>query len=141
VETIVAEVNNTPWGEQHHYVLWAGNRTGSDRRLHFRHPKDFHVSPFMSMDLQYDWKLSAPGSRLRVGLAALRDGKRTFDASLTLTRRPFTKGELRRAQIRFPMMTAQIVGAIYYQALRLWLKKCPFYPHPKTRNSTPACPT
>ena len=50
VETVVAEVNNTPWGEQHCYVLWEGNRAAPDAALRFTHEKSFHVSPFIDMD-------------------------------------------------------------------------------------------
>ena len=29
-------------------------------------------------------------------------------------------------------MTAKVAGAIYWEALRLWLKRNPFYDHPST---------
>jgi DUF1365 family protein len=60
VETIVAEVNNTPWNERHCYVLWAGNRRGDASQLQFEHAKEFHVSPFMDMDMEYEWRLTKP---------------------------------------------------------------------------------
>jgi DUF1365 family protein len=30
----------------------------------------------------------------------------------------------------YPFMTAKVAGAIYWQALRLWLKRTPFFSHP-----------
>ena len=66
VEAVVAEVTNTPWRERHWYVLWQGNRIGEPSQLRFRHPKDFHVSPFLDMDLVYEWHLHVPAEQLRV---------------------------------------------------------------------------
>jgi hypothetical protein len=63
VETIVAEVNNTPWGEQHLYVLPASESRGSGTHLQFLRQKEFHVSPFMPMDIRYDWRFSQPDER------------------------------------------------------------------------------
>ncbi len=61
---MVAEVSNTPWNERHCYVLWQGNRLPkSDNR--YSHPKAFHVSPFMGMDSEYQWRHST--TRRHVG--------------------------------------------------------------------------
>ncbi|MBM4005459.1 MAG: DUF1365 domain-containing protein [Planctomycetes bacterium] len=134
VEAVVAEVNNTPWNERHCYLLWDGNREPEDSGMRFIHPKDFHVSPFMDMDLEYDWRLSPPDASLKVCLANRRAGKTLFTASMNLERRELSRSALRRMSLRFPVMTARISAAIYLQALRLWWKKCPFYAHPRRLN-------
>ena len=72
VEAVVAEVSNTPWRERHWYVLSQGNRIGEPSQLRFRHPKEFHVSPFMDMDMLYDWHLHDPGPQLSVEIANSR---------------------------------------------------------------------
>jgi DUF1365 family protein len=131
VDAVVAEVTNTPWHERHWYVLWKSNDIGEPSQLRFRHPKGFHVSPFMDMDMQYEWRLHEPGGQLSVAIVILRGDERLFDVSLLLKRREFSRWSMLRALVRYPWMTGRVTQAIYWQAFRLWWKKCPFYPHPK----------
>ncbi|MBM4088604.1 MAG: DUF1365 domain-containing protein [Planctomycetes bacterium] len=131
VEAVVAEVSNTPWRETHYYVLGDHNRTGPPGTLRFRHRKSFHVSPFLDMDLDYDWRLSRPDSRLAVHIVNRREGAPAFAAGLTLQRRELNRVQLLRLLARHPWMTARVVQAIYWQAFRLWRKRCPFVAHPK----------
>jgi DUF1365 family protein len=134
VEAVVAEVSNTPWLEQHCYVLWQGNRVGSSDRLQFRHRKEFHVSPFLDMDFDYHWQLNEPQETLKVNLANHRSGQRVFSAAMVVHRRPLTRSQIVRSWLRYPWMTGQVVLAIYYEALRLWMKKCPYYPPPENHS-------
>jgi len=130
VETIVAEITNTPWNERHAYVLSAD---GEAAGLRFRFGKSFHVSPFMPMQVDYDWRFNVPGSRLSVHMENRRGGSKLFDATLRLERREITTRSLASALARYPFVTAKVIGAIYWQALRLWRKRTPFYAHPNTR--------
>jgi DUF1365 family protein len=131
VDAVVAEVTNTPWHERHWYVLWQGNRIGEPPQLRFRHPKGFHVSPFMDVDMSYDWHLRTPGAELSVAIVNSRGDERMFDVSLAMKRRGLSRWSMLRALIRHPWMTGRVTHAIYWQAFRLWRKKCPFYPHPQ----------
>jgi len=131
VETIVAEVTNTPWNERHVYVLADGSDEGRGSTRRHRLAKRFHVSPFMPMEIDYDWRFSAPGETLSVHMENCRQGAKVFDATLALERRPLTGASLARALAFFPLMTAKVVVAIYWQALRLWAKRVPFHIHPK----------
>ena len=168
---VVAEVNNTPWGEQHNYVL---KNSAADRlpaessdgllsreappasgvgtavldRPHvvaptsqplrsFEHTKDFHVSPFMTSDRRYAWRWTPPGERLAVRIASVpKDGGEagnpfTFDATMSLRRRAWTRGAHLRLLASRPLTPLWILGAIYWEAVRLWWKGAGFVPHPQ----------
>ena len=129
VTAIAAEITNTPWNERHAYVLDATGR----HTLAFLFPKAFHVSPFMPMDLEYDWRFSHPGGRLVVHMTNLQSGVRFFDATLRLRRREITGPSLAGALARFPLASLRVMAGIYWQALRLFLKGTPFHGHPGPR--------
>ena len=138
VQTIVAEVNNTPWGEREIYVLPESMDVGTRGIRRYRPEKKMHVSPFMPMSLDYDWCFNEPGERLSVYMANSSQGRRFFDASLSLKRREISGAALASTLLRFPFITLKVITAIYWQALRLWLKRCPVYVHPKKRQEVAA---
>ena len=84
VEAVLADVNNTPWGESHAYVI--GN-PDAKRIISGRLEKEFHVSPLMAMDHVYEWRTTVPADDLQVHIASHRDGALAFDATLSLERR------------------------------------------------------
>lgn len=124
---ILAEVNNTPWGERHCYLIPGASGSGG----HHSHPKAFHVSPFMGLDMDYHWRVSEPSERLRIHIENRQGDERLFDAALMLERRPLDRTQLLSVLASFPFMTAKTIGAIYFEALRLWLKRVPYHPHTK----------
>lgn len=135
VQAMVCEVNNTPWGEQHLYVLPASESEGDGTHLKFLRQKEFHVSPFMPMDIRYDWRFSQPGDRLSVHMANHRAGEKVFDATLSLRRVPISSYNLARVLVMYPLVTVKVVAGIYFEALRLWLKGTPFFPHPHKKET------
>jgi uncharacterized protein len=135
LETIVAEVNNTPWGERHCYVLPRAEARLRGPNQEFELDKEFHVSPFLPMETRYHWRFSEPGEHLVVHLGNEQQGRRAFDATLNLQRREISGPALAAALLRFPLMTVRVVALIYWQALKLKLKGAIFYTHPAKRET------
>lgn len=139
IEALVAEVHNTPWLEEHCYVF------GEAMNVH-PHPgwkqycfdKVFHVSPFMEMNIRYDWRFHVPDEMIHVQMNLMTGEKKRFDATLELKREPITRRSLTRVLLAYPLMTWKVTAMIYRQALRLKLKGVPVHAHPGKAGSSSA---
>jgi DUF1365 family protein len=129
---IVAEITNTPWRERHAYVLTREDDLGEGGRHRWAFRKDFHVSPFIDMDQDYEWLFDEPDERLAVHMENRKADRLTFDATLTMERAPLDRRGLATSLIAHPFMTGKVLLGIYWQALRLRLKHAPFHAHPST---------
>ena len=121
-------------GQQHVWrlaqLLAGSGGQGASRTLRYAAPKVFHVSPFMPMAMDYEFAFTRPGDRLVAHMSTLQEGRKAFDATLSLERRPWTSREIRRILLRHPFMTGKVMAGIHYEALRLYWKRAPFYPSP-----------
>jgi DUF1365 family protein len=122
-------VTNTPWHEQHVYVI--DRRDGSSSNP-VTFDKAMHVSPFLPMDLAYRLTDSEPTGRVSLRLDVLADrgnGPVVFSAGFEGSRRPFDGPNLRRVLWRSP--TQRVSLGIHVHAARLWRKGATYFPHPK----------
>ena len=118
---IVAEVDNTPWGERHCYVVDAvADNLAAGSALRFRVPKAFHVSPFHPLQQEYVWGFTRPGRTLVAHMENRENAVVKSDATLVLRRRPLDGRHATWALVRHPAMAATVVAGIYAQAARLW---------------------
>jgi len=128
LQSIVAEVTNTPWKERQSYVLKCDPEKRM-QRISFN--KKMHVSPFNPMDMIYRWRSNTPSKVLSLNLETEHRGERYLDATLALRRREIDAGSLAAILAEHPWMTAKVMSSIYWEAMKLGFKKTPFYSHPK----------
>jgi uncharacterized protein len=92
-----------------------------------RVPKHFYVSPFSDVDVAFDFTLRTPGDRLSVQIDDYVGTERTLTSSLAGPRQPLTDARLAWFTLKYPLLTLRIIGLIHWHALRLWLKKLPWF--------------
>jgi len=131
VEAIVAEVHTHPRGEEYVRALNIRNAHREGEWYLFEQEKEFHVSPFMPMDLRYTWGFTTPGETLAVAMESERQGEIILSVRLDLERCPLTGENLAMALLRWPSMTLRILAGVYWQALRLKRKRVPFCHRPE----------
>ena len=125
---VVAEVNNT-FGDTFCYLLDDLESRGNGFETSSR--KQLHVSPFIDMEeISYEWLLTPPGPRLTVHIDETRQGRKFFDATLQLERRPLDARSLAKVMLRHPLTPLHTVARIHWQALKLWWKRTPVHRRP-----------
>ena len=124
---LIYEVHNT-FGQRHSYVIPAAEAEGA---FHQSCDKRFYVSPFLEMDLRYDFAVAEPGERLAVSIRASRAGEPVMFACLAGARRDLTDATLLGSFLRMPAITLKVIAAIHWEALRLWFKGLRLVPRPQ----------
>ena len=94
--------------------------------FHLRAPKNYYVSPFSQLDLDFDFRIELPGGRLRVHIDDWRGDECVLVSSLTGASVPLDAANLARLSLKYPLVTLKVIFLIHWEALRLWLKKIPF---------------
>jgi DUF1365 family protein len=115
---IVHQVSNT-FGERHCYLLPVHE---ADGRVRQACAKRFYVSPFMDMDLAYDFDIDPPGEAVSVGIRVSDADGPLLTAAFAGRRRPLTDANLLEAWLGHPLVTLKVVAGIHWEALKLWGK-------------------
>ena len=125
----LAEVTNT-FREMKPYYLGPETREAAAAGTSFRRraPKDFYVSPYSDVDVAFDFSLREPGDRLAVQIDDYSGGARTLTSTLTGARRELTGARLAWWALKYPLLTLRVIFLIHWHALRLKLKRLPWFP-------------
>lgn len=129
LSAVLYEVNNT-FGERHEYLLPVPAQDTGKRAIRQTTAKAFHVSPFMAMDMTYDFRLGTPGERLAIGITGSDPSGPLIAAVHTARRRELTDAALARVFVTHPLLTLKVVGGILWEAAKLWAKRVPVHDHP-----------
>ncbi len=124
----LAEVNNTPWNERYVYFKCCDV---NEADFKFDLDKKFHVSPFLPMDMVYKWNINTPNKIARVNMRCYESDTLKFTASFKLYKKQLTKMNCLKALLKNPVATQLLHYRIYWQALKLLIKRVPFYAHQK----------
>jgi DUF1365 family protein len=125
LQATIYEVHNT-FGEQHRYVIAVA---GGNRVARQHSDKQFHVSPFMEMGMRYAFRASTPGEAVSLGITASGPAG-AMHAVLKARRLELTDRALAGLFFSHPLVTLKVIGAIHWEALRLWRKRLRIYAHP-----------
>lgn len=140
LHAVVAEVNNT-FSERHCYVL-GGGEAGLAWGQEVCADKVFHVSPFCKVEGRYRFRFmradTPVGERLVARVDHDDEAGPLIQTALSGVLHPMDAATLRRARWGWPLLTLGVVARIHWQALRLWLKRVPFFskPEPPARSVT-----
>ncbi|WKL55929.1 DUF1365 domain-containing protein [Asticcacaulis sp. ZE23SCel15] len=132
IRSVVYEVNNT-FGDRHSYVLPVEPHT---RHIHQRSAKRLHVSPFMDMDMSYDFDLTAPDETFALKIMLRQKGENMLLAAFTAKREALSDKALMQQFLALPLMTLGVMAGIHWEALKIWLKGITYRPKPPTAKSS-----
>ncbi len=126
---LFSEVNNTFHDQKMYYILIDDE---NEKIFTSRQRKNYYISPFIDYKNDLEWHFDMPGKSFMMAIDSLEGVHVTLKTLLTGQRTEITNGRLFWMQIRYPLMTMRIIFLIHYQALKLFVKKIPYFKKAET---------
>lgn len=124
---LLYEVHNT-FGQRHSYLIAVDRAQSGAIAQHCA--KALYVSPFIGMDISYDFRLRPPSDRISLSIRGSDADGPVIVASLAGERREISDAALARVFVTHPLLTLKVIAGIHWDALKLWLKGVRLHPRP-----------
>jgi hypothetical protein len=134
---VIYEVRNT-FGDLHPYVLPVRPGELGPAGLRQEQDKLFYVSPFIEMAMRYHFRVVPPGDNVRVRILETDAEGPVLAATFSGQRRALSSLALLQASLQVPFLTMKVIGAIHWEALRLWIKGARLVPRPTVAVAKPS---
>ncbi len=127
---VLYEVNNT-FGQRHGYLIPLAEPVGGDAAVEQQCEKSFYVSPFIAVTGAYRFRWRRPGARYALTIEQGDADGPLLTAAFTATRRPLDDRTVLAVFLRHPLVTLKVIGAIHWEALKLWSKGVALHRRPE----------
>lgn len=120
---LASEVNNT-YGDQKMYFVPIKDPKAKIFTSFQR--KNYYISPYTSFDNDLTWRFGLPDEKILMIIESLEGGETEINATFAGEKREMTDWRILFLNLRYPLFTLMVIFRIYFQALKLYLKKIKF---------------
>lgn len=127
---VLYEVNNT-FGQRHGYLIPLAEPCEADAMVRQACEKSFYVSPFIAVTGGYRFRWRRPGARYALSIEQGDADGPLLTATFAARRVPLDDRTILSVFLRHPLVTLKVIGAIHWEALKLWSKGIALHPRPE----------
>ena len=126
---VLSEVNNT-FGERHTYLCFNKDLSPIQKNNFIHREKVFHVSPFCEVSGHYKFKFNITPNNMKIDINYYQDNKILISTFISCYKKELSDKKLIKYFFFYPFVTFKVMILIHYHALRLFMKKIPYFKKP-----------